>query len=124
MLENGKKKILLAEDDDSMRRFIEIILTQAGFSVLTAQDGLEAMQLAFETEIDAVVADAIMPNLTGFDLCRMVNNDSAKERIPCIILSGLERAESENSNEAIADAFLMKDTKLKENLIAALKKIL
>lgn len=124
MLENGKKKILLAEDDDSMRRFIEIILTQAGFSVLTAQDGLEAMQIAFETEIDAVVADAIMPNLTGFDLCRMINSDSVKEKIPCIILSGLEKQKSEKSTEAIADVFLMKDTKLKQNLLAALKKLI
>ena len=57
------KKILLAEDDDSMRRLLEVILQKAGYQTLTAEDGLAAMQIAMENEIDAVVADAIMPNL-------------------------------------------------------------
>ena len=112
-----KKKVLLAEDDASMRRFIEITLQKAGFDVLTAEDGLNAMQIALETEIDAVVADAIMPNMSGYDLCRMLR---ARE-IPCIILSGL----AENNSDAdLADIFLTKDTNLKEQLLAALEKLL
>ena len=112
-----KKKVLLAEDDTSMRRFIEITLQKAGFEVLAAEDGLTAMQIALETEIDAIVADAIMPNMSGFDLCRMLRG----RKIPCIILSGL--AEN-NSDDDLADAFLTKDTNLKEELLAALQKLL
>ncbi len=121
MTEIEKKKILLAEDDSSMRRFIEIILQKAGFEVLTAEDGLTAMQVALENKIDAVVADAIMPNMSGFDLCRMLRPDSDETKIPCIILSGL--AENNSDNE-IADIFLLKDTNLKEQLLAALQKLL
>jgi DNA-binding response OmpR family regulator len=112
-----KKKVLLAEDDSSMRRFIEITLQKAGFEVLAAEDGLTAMQIALENEIDALVADAIMPQMSGFDLCRMLRD----RRIPCIILSGLE---NNNSDSELADAFLTKDTNLKDELLAALEKLL
>jgi DNA-binding response OmpR family regulator len=118
-----KKMILLAEDDDSMRRFVEIILTKAGFKVFAAEDGLIAMQFALENVVDAVIADAIMPHLSGFDLCRMINENSAK-RVPCIILSGLEQNSSQQPTEKIADIFLAKDANLKINLVAALDKLL
>ncbi len=116
-----KKKILFAEDDSSMRRFIEIILQKAGFDVLSAEDGLAAMQIALETEIDAVVADAMMPNMSGYDLCRMIRAQSAEKKIPCIILSGLAENNTDNN---LADIFLLKDTNLKEQLLSALKKLL
>jgi DNA-binding response OmpR family regulator len=112
-----KKTVLLAEDDSSMRRFIEITLQKAGFEVLAAEDGLSAMQIALETEIDALVADAIMPNISGYDLCRLLRD----RKIPCIILSGLEE---NGSNSELADAFLTKDTNLKEELLATLEKLL
>ena len=113
-----KKKVLLAEDDSSMRRFIEITLQKAGFEVLAAEDGLTAMQMALETKFDALVADAIMPNMSGYDLCRLLR---AERKIPCIILSGLEE---NGSNGELADAFLTKDTNLKDELLAALARLL
>ena len=115
------KKILLAEDDVSMRRFVEIILQKAGYEVLTAEDGLAAMQIAVSNEIDALVADAIMPNMSGYDLCRILSAQSSKKKIHCIILSGLAENNSDND---LADVFLVKDTNLKEQLLAALEKVL
>lgn len=119
MLSSKKKKILLAEDDDSMRRFVEVILKKAGYEVLTVEDGLAALPIALETNIDAVVTDAIMPNLSGYDLCRMLRGNDEKKELPMIILSGIE----ENDNK-IADIFLTKDTNLKENLTSSLQKLL
>jgi DNA-binding response OmpR family regulator len=112
-----KKKVLLAEDDSSMRRFIEITLQKAGFEVFTADDGLAAMQIALETEIDIIIADAIMPNMSGYDLCRMLRD----RQIPCIILSGLAENHADGD---LADVFLTKDTNLKEELLAAMDKLL
>ena len=113
-----KKKVLLAEDDSSMRRFIEVILQKANYDVVTAEDGLTAMQIALEVPIDAVIADAIMPNMSGYDLCRMLR----ERRIPCIILSGL--SENDTAGDDLADVFLTKDTNLKDELLAALQKLL
>lgn len=115
------KKILLAEDDDSMRRLLEVILQKAGFQTLTAEDGLAAMQIAMENEIDAVVADAIMPNLTGYDLCRILRD---KKNVPFVILSGLEQKDSPEAENCLADAFLTKNPQIKEELVSTLKRLI
>ena len=94
--QTSKKKILLAEDDDSMRRFVEVILKQANYDVISTEDGLAAMKAALENDIDAVVADAVMPNMTGYDLCRMLRQNPDKKHIPFIILSGLNQDEETN----------------------------
>jgi CheY-like chemotaxis protein len=117
------KKILLAEDDDSMRRLLEVILRKAGYEVVSTEDGLQAMKLALENEIDAVVADAIMPGLTGYDLCRIMKNKAEKKDIPVVILSGLTSNTQENT-KAAADAFLSKTPRLKDELLETLKNLL
>ncbi|CAN5870326.1 N/A [soil metagenome] len=123
MNDSDKKTILLAEDDDSMRRLLEVILKKNDFEILAAEDGLQAMKLAFENRIDAVVADAIMPGLTGYDLCRMLKKRADKKDVPVIILSGLGTNESESA-KCSADAFLSKTPRLKDELIETLKKLL
>lgn len=124
MAEPTKKRVLLAEDDYSMRRFIEITLQQAGYEVLAAEDGLEATRIALENEIDVVIADAIMPNLSGYDLCRMLRANPEKSHIPLVILSGLEPAGPDKPAEHIADIFLTKGTDLKETLLSGLTSLL
>lgn len=113
------KKILLAEDDDSMRRYLEVILNKADYEVLSAEDGLAAMKIAFESDVEAVVADAIMPNLTGYDLCRMLRSHPDKKHIPLVILSGLEQS---NETDCLADVYLLKGANLKEELLETLSK--
>lgn len=122
--QTSKKKILLAEDDDSMRRFVEVILRQADYDVISTEDGLAAMKAALENEIDAIVADAVMPNMTGYDLCRMLRQNPDKKKLPFIILSGLSQNKGINSDDCLADAYLMKEKNLKEVLIRELAKLL
>ena len=124
MAESPQRTVLVAEDDSSMRRFIEITLKQAGYSVVTAEDGLEGMKIALEIPIDAVVADAVMPNLTGYDLCRMLRGNPEKQNLPLIILSGLERENPDKPAEHLADIFLTKGTDLKTDLLKSLEKLL
>jgi len=123
MENSDKKRILLAEDDDSMRRLLEVILQKADYEVVTAEDGLKAMKLAFENNINAVVADAIMPGLTGYDLCRMLKSRDDKKDVPFVILSGLS-ADTNETAKCAADVFLTKNPKLKEELIETLKNLL
>lgn len=118
----NKKKILLADDDASMRRLLEVILKKADFEVISAEDGLQAVKLAFESEISAIVADAIMPNLTGYELCRMIKSKADKRTVPVIILSGLE-ANSAEAEKCNADAYLTKTPKLTEELIETLRNL-
>lgn len=122
MTEKGKKRILLAEDDSSMRRFVEIILKNAGYEVIAVEDGLAAADSLLKNEFDCVIADAIMPNLSGFDLCRMAR--SSEKKIPCIILSELDTQENlQEENHDLFDAFVTKDEKLKDSLLSALRSL-
>jgi DNA-binding response OmpR family regulator len=117
---NNKKKILLVEDDNAIRRYIEVVLQKAGFNVVSAEDGLSAMQFAFANDIDAILTDAIMPNLSGHDLCRMLRQNPNKQNVLLIIMSGMETAFDEN----IADAYITKDLNFKENLVSTISNLL
>jgi DNA-binding response OmpR family regulator len=117
---DNKKKILLVEDDNAIRRYIEVVLQKEGFDVVSLEDGLSAMQYAFSNEIDAIITDAMMPNLSGHDLCRMLRQNPHKRHISLIIMSGIEAGSGEN----FADAYLTKDLNFKENLVSTITNLL
>lgn len=110
-------KLLVVEDDPAMRRFLQVSLEKAGYLVTTADDGLDALQKSSDSEFDAVVADAIMPNMSGYDLRRALRETG----IPFILLSGLE---THDRNDGSAELFLIKDTNLTANLLSALDAVL
>ncbi|MGI8787164.1 MAG: response regulator [Pyrinomonadaceae bacterium] len=120
----SKIKVLLAEDDASMRRFLEITLQRAGYEVVSAEDGVAAMKIALEQNFDAVVADAIMPNLTGHDLCRILRQNENYKNTALIILSGLEQEISANVEQDCADDYMVKGANLKEDLTKNLARII
>jgi DNA-binding response OmpR family regulator len=106
--------ILLVEDDRSIRRYLEVILSRAGYKVIAAQDGLEAMKAALASAIDAVVTDAVMPHLNGYELCRFLRRHSKLSCLPVILLSGLERADSAPDADSRADVYLAKPVRPEE----------
>ena len=119
----NKKKILLVEDDDAMRRFLEIVLQRANYNVILAEDGLAAMEVAFDPSIDAVVSDAVMPHMTGHDLCRVLRQNDEMKNVPIVILSGLEQ-DSNDSKDCLADAYLLKSSNVSEELVNKLTELL
>ena len=121
---SARQRILLVEDDLSMRRFIEITLNRADYEVVSAEDGLAAMKIALAENFDAVVTDAVMPNLTGHDLCRILRQNPNYKETSLVILSGLEKDIATNSENDCADVYLLKDANLKEELTRNLGKLL
>lgn len=100
--------ILLAEDDRTLRRYLEVVLKRAGYTVVTAADGLEAMKAALANEVDAVVTDAVMPHLGGQELCRFVRRHPKLANLPVVLLSGVERYDAQREGDAAASAYLSK----------------
>jgi CheY-like chemotaxis protein len=100
--------ILIVEDDRSIRRYLEVILQRAGYSVIAASDGLEAMKAALTSNIDAVVTDAIMPHLTGYELCRFLRHHPKLSSLPVVLLSGFERADAAHETNDRPDVYLAK----------------
>lgn len=111
--------VLLAEDDAALRRYIEVLLQRAGYEVVSAADGLEAMKSLLTVNVDVIVTDAVMPNLSGYELCRFVRNSQHLAHLPIILLSGLDpkNAETEQVN-----AFLAKPI-TPENLLTCIRQI-
>jgi len=121
--ENGRRtRVLLAEDDRALRRFLEIILERAGYKVIPAADGLEAMKVALSTPIDIVITDAMMPNLSGREFCRFLRNSQTLSHLPVILLSALEQKETSHNAEQV-DAFLSKPVS-GESLVGCIEKLL
>jgi len=111
--------VLLAEDDAALRRYIEVLLERAGYEVVSAADGLEAMKALLTVTVDVVVTDAVMPNVSGYELCRFVRSSQHLCHLPIILLSGLDpkNAETEQVN-----AFLAKPI-TPESLLACIRRV-
>jgi DNA-binding response OmpR family regulator len=104
----------LVEDDRSLRRFLEVTLQRAGYRVISAGDGLEAMKMAFSDAIDVVVTDAIMPHLSGQQLAAFIRNNPKLAKVPIILLTGQENKATVTTTDAAIDAFLYKPVKADE----------
>jgi two-component system cell cycle response regulator len=114
--------VLLVEDDPALRRYLEVVLERADYSVLTASDGLEAMKFLLSTQVDVIVTDALMPNLDGYELCRFVRNSDHLAHLPVILLSALDPRNTTDESEQV-DAFLAKPVS-PEDLLAILLDVL
>jgi CheY-like chemotaxis protein len=121
--EAARARILLAEDDAALRRYFEVVLRRAGYEVRTVADGLEAMKALLSTEVDAVVTDAVMPHLSGHELCRFLRRHPKLKSLPVVLLSGNEGAQAEAVDDARADAYLSKPVP-PEELAACLERLL
>jgi DNA-binding response OmpR family regulator len=122
-LEGARRpRVLLAEDDRALRRFLEVVLDRAGYKVIPVADGLEAMKVALSVPVDIVVTDAMMPNLSGHEFCRFLRNSQTLSHIPVILLSALERKETTHNTEQV-DAFLSKPVS-GESLVECIEKLL
>jgi len=107
-------RVLLVEDDRSVRRYLEVTLERCGYKVITAQDGLEGMKQALSMEIDVVITDAIMPQLSGHELARFLRANSKLSTVPIVLLTGQEDRDSAATPENLIDAFLYKPVKAEE----------
>ena len=96
-----KKTILVADDESHILNVVSLKLRNAGYRVLTARDGQEALELAQQERPDLIITDYHMPALSGLELCRRLKQDPATESIPAIMLTArgyhLEPADTKDS---------------------------
>ena len=81
-----RQKILVADDEASIRRILETRLKMVGYDVVVAEDGEEALELFNKTNPDLVVLDVMMPKMDGYGVTREIRRTSD---IPIIILTAL-----------------------------------
>jgi two-component system, OmpR family, alkaline phosphatase synthesis response regulator PhoP len=81
------KTILVADDESHILHVVSLKLRNAGFRVLTARDGQEALDLAAAEHPDLLITDYHMPQLSGLELCQRLKSDPATRSIPAIMLT-------------------------------------
>ncbi len=86
-----RKTVLVADDAPEVLESARTLLAEAGYNVLLASDGREALRLIREKHPELVVLDLLMPQMTGFDVLRALQEDERVAKIPIIALSGVYR---------------------------------
>jgi two-component system response regulator MprA len=115
-------RLLVVDDDPSVREALELVLDLNGFGVTTATDGAEAIRTLAVDRPDAVILDVLMPGLDGLEVCRRMR--ATGDRTPVLMLTArAEVSERVAGLEAGADDYLVKPF-ASEELIARLRALL
>jgi two-component system alkaline phosphatase synthesis response regulator PhoP/two-component system response regulator VicR len=81
------KKILVVDDERQIVKLVEINLRKAGYEVVAAYDGVEALEKVESERPDMLVLDVMMPRMNGFDVLKRLQANPATENIPVIMLT-------------------------------------
>ena len=81
------RKVLVVDDSATDLKKLEQILADAGYTVITATSGKEALQRVKNDRPDAVLLDIIMTDMNGFQVCRALSSDAATKNIPIVLVS-------------------------------------
>jgi len=122
----GPRKILICEDSFTTRELERSIFEAAGYDVEVAMDGAMGLgKLKDGLDVDAVVSDVQMPNMTGFELTRAIKSDPALRDIPVIIVTSLERDEEKAEGiDAGADAYITKSVFNQDTLLDTVERLI
>jgi DNA-binding response OmpR family regulator len=108
------RKILIVDDDPSIRKFLEANLTARGYQVYSAQGGTEGIRFLTNTPVDLVLLDIMMPEMDGFETCRLIRKSN---QVPVIMLSAREgEGDGQKAFECGANDYITKPFPLKELL--------
>ncbi|WP_353571711.1 response regulator [Candidatus Albibeggiatoa sp. nov. BB20] len=88
---NGANRVLVIDDDASVREYLHYQLTQLGHQVLTAASGEQGLKLAYQYSPDVIILDVMMPEMDGWTVLSMLKVDDELSNIPVIIISMLEQ---------------------------------
>src|ERR1700682_1837267 len=101
------KKILLADDSLTIQKVVELTLSGTDYELICVSNGRQAMDTLKASRPDLILADVVMPEKNGYEVCEAVKGDPATARIPVVLLSGTfepfdrERAERSGAGAVV-----------------------
>jgi DNA-binding response OmpR family regulator len=116
-----KKRVLVVDNEDSIRRFVSARLHDEGYEVFLAADGEQAIKVLDKTNPELIILDILMPNMDGFEVCRRIRQQS---QIPIIMLSA--KGNEDDKIKCLhlgADDFVVKPFAIQE-LVARIEAVL
>ena len=109
--------ILCADDDEDILALVSLRLRRAGYEVMQAYDGHQALELARTRRPDVAVLDVMMPRLTGHEVLAELRGDDELRELKVVLLSArVQQADVERGMESGADAYLPKPFRADELL--------
>lgn len=118
------KNVLVVEDADSMRGLIAITLGSAGYNVIEAKDGIDALEKINRRRIHLIFSDINMPGMDGITLLRTIKQNTKHKFIPVVMLTTLKGDEHKREGRAAgAKAWIVKPFK-PETILSVAKKII
>ena len=116
--------VLCADDDEDILALVTLRLRRAGFDVVTAADGEEAVRVARERRPALAVLDVMMPKQTGYEVLAALRDDETLREVKVILLSArVQESDVARGIDAGADAYLPKPFKAQE-LVAKVEELL
>lgn len=104
-----KKKILIADDNENIRDALTYLLEDEGYKLWLAKDGSDTLKKVREIQPDILFLDIMMPEINGYDVCRIIKNDPALKNTYVIMLTAKGQvAEQERGKEVGADEYIVK----------------
>lgn len=102
------EKILVADDEADIRQIMQSIIAKAGYEVILAEDGVQALNVAREQKPDLIVLDFLMPGLSGLEVCKALRKEPELKNIPVIIVTAYPN-QKEEALKAGATDFMSKE---------------
>ena len=87
-------RVLVVDDDKHAVEILYRLLEKDGFEVLRAQSGTEALAIATKEQVDVILLDVMMPQMSGFEVCEKLRNDTRTRDIPVILLTAKDDMET------------------------------
>jgi CheY-like chemotaxis protein len=119
------KKLLIADDEKEIRELLKEKLEKNGYQVVAASSGREAVELAKAGAFDIILLDVAMPQMDGYEACKMIKADNKNKDVPVLFLTGKDlnpKSLSERNQELGACGYIAKPSTLKE-LLEAIKEL-
>lgn len=118
-------KILLVEDDQSLREIYGIRLTAEGYEIASAGDGEAALALSVKERPDLIISDVMMPKISGFDMLDILRSTPETANIKVIMMTALSADDQKARGESLgADRFLVKSQVGIEDVVNAVHEVL
>ncbi len=112
------KKILLVEDDNNLREIYEARLQAEGYTIVSARDGEEALVVAKAEKPDLIIADIMMPKISGFEMLDILRNTEGLKHVKVVMLTALGQSDDQQrANKLGADRYLVKSQVTLEDIV-------
>src|SRR5436853_6438336 len=118
-------KLMLVEDDNNLREIYEARLQAEGYAIVTAKDGEEALVVAKAEKPDLIIADVMMPKISGFEMLDILRNTDGLKDVKVIMLTALGQSDDQQRATRLgADRYLVKSQVTLEDIVKAAHELL